>query len=115
MCRSLCRTLLSVAYGLPAEYVDGRYVDLLREADNTLTQALDPAVMFIPFLRYLPSWFPGGGWKSGIERWRAVAVLTRDLPYQDTLQAMVRFISALPSSCLKCVLLSKTGRRNHRS
>ncbi|KAJ8462272.1 hypothetical protein ONZ51_g11007 [Trametes cubensis] len=85
---TLCRTLLSAAYGLPAEYVDGRYVDLLREADDTLTQALDPAVMFIPFLRYLPSWFPGGGWKSGIERWRAVAILTRDLPYQDTLQAM---------------------------
>ncbi|KAI0331710.1 cytochrome P450 [Cubamyces sp. BRFM 1775] len=85
---SLCRTLLSAAFGLPAAYVDERYVKLLKDVDDTLTLALDPAVLFIPFLRYLPSWFPGGGWKLGMENWRAQADRALEIPYKDALQAM---------------------------
>ncbi|KAI0326120.1 cytochrome P450 [Cubamyces sp. BRFM 1775] len=87
---SLCRTLLGVAYGLPADDVTTRYVDLLGEIDSGVSEAYDPTVLFIPWLRYLPSWFPGGSWKNGIEKWRLQATSALETPFKAALSAVTR-------------------------
>ncbi|KAH9888103.1 CyP450 monooxygenase [Cubamyces lactineus] len=86
----LCRTLLGVGHGLPADDVTTRYVDLLGEIDSSVAEAYDPAILFIPWLRYLPSWFPGGSWKNGIAKWRRPAETVLELPFKAALSAMRR-------------------------
>ncbi|KAI0331701.1 cytochrome P450 [Cubamyces sp. BRFM 1775] len=87
---SFCKSLLSIAYGLPADEVTSRYVKLLGDMDSGISEAFDPAILFIPWLRYLPRWFPGGTWKSGIKRWRMQADATLDVPFEAALGAMIQ-------------------------
>ena len=74
---------------MPADDVTTRYVDLLGEIDSSVAEAYDPAILFIPWLRYLPSWFPGGSWKNGIAKWRRPAETVLEMPFKAALSAMV--------------------------
>ncbi|KAJ8474125.1 hypothetical protein ONZ51_g7425 [Trametes cubensis] len=83
-------TLVCLGYGLSADDVTTRYVDLLGEIDSAVSAAYHPAVLFIPWLRYLPSWFPGGAWKNGVVKWRMQAETALEMPYQAALKATTR-------------------------
>ncbi|KAI0326116.1 cytochrome P450 [Cubamyces sp. BRFM 1775] len=87
---SFCRSLLSIGYGLPARDVTTRYVDLLSEIDAGISEAYDPTIFFIPWLRYLPCWFPGGRWKTGIQKWRRQASSVLEVPFDAAMNVMAR-------------------------
>ncbi|KAH9888090.1 CyP450 monooxygenase [Cubamyces lactineus] len=85
---SFCRSLLNVGYGLPASDVTSRYADLLSEMDSGVSEAYDPTILFIPWLRYLPRWLPGGTWKSGTKKWRLQADSILETPYKAAMRLM---------------------------
>ncbi|EUC56369.1 cytochrome P450 family protein [Rhizoctonia solani AG-3 Rhs1AP] len=70
---ALSGTLLRSIYGYQ---ISGRDDPFLREAIqlvHNLSDALMPTnflVNIIPSLRYVPSWFPGAGWKRVTQAWR---------------------------------------------
>ncbi|KAI0070190.1 cytochrome P450 [Panus rudis PR-1116 ss-1] len=59
--RNIIRLVLRFSYGLGGEMVDAEYVSEAKAMMHSITTALLPgayAVDFIPWLKYLPSWFP---------------------------------------------------------
>jgi len=49
-----------------------------------------------PILRYLPTWFPGGGFHKDAKRWRKMVSETADTPHQLVLEHLAKG-DALPS------------------
>ncbi|KAI0326111.1 cytochrome P450 [Cubamyces sp. BRFM 1775] len=88
-----CKTVLTAAYGIPDEEIGTQYVDILREADEGLSEAFSPGaflVEFIPWLQYVPSWVPGTGWKKQLGPWRAQCSTLFDTPFAAAQDAMMR-------------------------
>ena len=78
---------------MPASDVTSRYADLLSEMDSGVSEAYDPTILFIPWLRYLPRWLPGGTWKSGTKKWRLQADSILETPYKAAMRLMVTWFS----------------------
>jgi hypothetical protein len=55
-------------------------------------------VTTFPSLRYLPSWFPGTGWKSVIESLTRSCARVRSNPYRELKARIVRAIHRAPST-----------------
>ena len=43
-------------------------------------------------MRYLPEWFPGGGFHKDAKRWRKMLNDTVNMPYAFVLEQLVRFL-----------------------
>ncbi|KAI0654024.1 cytochrome P450 [Cubamyces menziesii] len=87
---SFCRSLLNVAYGLPARDVGQRFVTLLSDVDASVTESFGPAAMILPWLRRIPRWCPGGGWQRKLGAWRRMSRKTLDEPFNAAQDAMSR-------------------------
>ncbi|KAJ8462072.1 hypothetical protein ONZ51_g11138 [Trametes cubensis] len=81
-------TLLNMGYGLPASDVTSHYADLLSDMDSGVSEAYHPTIFYIPWLRYLPRWLPGGTWKSGVQKWRLQADSIREAPFMAAMKLM---------------------------
>ncbi|KAF9256772.1 cytochrome P450 [Marasmius fiardii PR-910] len=67
--------LISVAYGIDVNDKNNRYIQNAERALEALTYALQPGnflVDSIPWLKYVPEWFPGTGFKSKAREWRSL-------------------------------------------
>jgi hypothetical protein len=75
-------------------------VRIADEATDQLNTLLSPglfAVDFLPILRYIPEWFPGGGFHTIAREWRQSLFDLTDKSYEFVLDQMVR---SLPSDLL---------------
>ncbi|CAL1711926.1 unnamed protein product [Somion occarium] len=64
---AVSRTILAVTYGMPVKLADEGYIADAELTTKTVTMATFPGaylVDLLPFLKYLPSWFPGAGFKK---------------------------------------------------
>ncbi|KAL7277161.1 hypothetical protein ACG7TL_009007 [Trametes sanguinea] len=96
---SFCRALLNATYGLPEKDVTHRYVELLEQSDANISEAFNPGAFFVefmPWLRHIPSWFPGTGWQRKVKEWNAQATGVFEEPYRAGIDAM-RLGEASPS------------------
>ncbi|KAJ2973411.1 hypothetical protein NUW54_g12069 [Trametes sanguinea] len=90
---SFCRVLLNATYGLPDKDINHRYVELLEQSDANISEAFIPGAFFVefmPWLRHIPSWFPGAGWQQKVKQWQAQATGVFEEPYRAGLDAMKR-------------------------
>ena len=83
---------MELVYGNLPEEKMAEYLRLAEDATQALTEAFLPgtlAVQYLPFLRHLPSWFPGGRFQERLLqlRGRVNAFLTG--PFYDVKEAMV--------------------------
>ncbi|KAJ8462756.1 hypothetical protein ONZ51_g10699 [Trametes cubensis] len=99
---SFCRSLLNVAYGLPARDVGQRFVTLLSDMDASVTESFGPAAMILPWLRRIPRWCPGGGWQRKLGGWQRMSQKALDEPFNAAQDAMSR--GAADSSILSHLL-----------
>jgi hypothetical protein len=80
-------------------------VRIADEATDQLNVLLSPglfAVDFLPFLRHIPEWFPGGGFHKIAREWRQSLFDLANKSYGFVLDQMVRLSSqTLFSACLK--------------
>ena len=71
--RTVATEILSTVYGYSVTGVDDPLVRDAQIAIDHFGRAAFPAnflVNFIPWLKYIPEWLPGAGWKRTIREWR---------------------------------------------
>ena len=68
---------------------------LAEDAIAKFSQAAQPGrflVDIFPWLRFIPEWFPGAGWKKTAREWRQLGDRMYDIGYEWTLEQMVRIL-----------------------
>ncbi|KAL2844159.1 cytochrome P450 [Aspergillus pseudoustus] len=103
--------ILKIAYGYNINPHDrDPLVALANEALENFSAAATPGVWMvdtIPILRYLPSWFPGAGFKRTAAAWRKTLLTTIEKPYRLVVQQMKE--GKYPDSYLSSLLKEARG------
>lgn len=91
---------LSVIYGYKAKPEGDKLLALAEECGNIFTDQILSgsgiwAVDVIPALKYLPTWFPGAGFKVKAAQWRPLIDLVIEKPYAFVKRSMVGYQSHL--------------------
>jgi len=76
---------LRVTYGYQAKESHDPFIDIAQEALESLAIAGNPGsflVDLIPWLRYVPQWFPGAGFQKKAAHWKRVINSMVDLPWK---------------------------------
>ena len=74
----------------------------IKEAFGQVTQPGRFLVDVFPWLRFIPEWFPGAGWKKTAREWRQLSERMYDIGYEWTLEQIVR---TLEDNCLALTFL----------
>ncbi|KAG6330226.1 hypothetical protein ID866_8863 [Astraeus odoratus] len=76
--------LLRISYGYEVKDEQDPLVDLAERGAYIISAGAAPAflVNVIPILKYVPAWFPGGGFKAKAREWKAVLQEMADRPFQ---------------------------------
>ena len=107
--------MLRIAYSMDVTDESDGYVRLLEDALAATTTALVPgkfAVELLPFLRYMPAWFPGSGKQRVFTECKT---LFRTL--EDTAYAHVKDTIVSSPHCATCYIKTDffcRRRRGHR-
>lgn len=83
---------MSIVYDIRICGFDDPYLINIEEATNGLNTAAIPGSFFvdlIPALKYIPSWFPGAGFKKKAAYWANVNQQVVELPFNYVVQQMV--------------------------
>ncbi|KAI9571622.1 cytochrome P450 [Boletus coccyginus] len=102
--RRLVRNVLKdpdnvIAHCCSVQDDDDPLVKMVDNAMNVFYTIMKPGrflVDTLPILRYLPEWFPGGGFHKDAKRWRKIVRETADTPHQLVLEHLAKG-DALPS------------------
>ncbi|CAE6385703.1 unnamed protein product [Rhizoctonia solani] len=85
--RMMGSTLLSTVYGYEVTSAHDHLVELVEIAVDHFSDAVIPGnfyVNMIPWLRHVPDWFPGAGWKQVIKTWRKEKDEVVNMPFDWT-------------------------------
>lgn len=85
---------MKLAYGYYIKEENDSIVHLVEQAMDTLAAGTTPGAWFvdyIPILRFVPSWFPGGGFKKKASHMKELVLDMAAVPYELTKQKIVRF------------------------
>ncbi|EEU37635.1 uncharacterized protein NECHADRAFT_53484 [Fusarium vanettenii 77-13-4] len=84
-CREAGAVILKIAYGYTAEpFKEDVLVNMAGDAMDKFALAGVPGAFMVdmmPFLRYLPDWVPGTGWKRTARQWAAELHNVTEKPY----------------------------------
>ena len=83
---------MGVTYGLPVLESDDPYITLAEEALQGAAEVAVPGTFLVdllPFLKYVPSWFPGAGFKRTAAHYAAVNVEVVNQPFEILQTKMV--------------------------
>ncbi|XP_006456158.1 hypothetical protein AGABI2DRAFT_77179 [Agaricus bisporus var. bisporus H97] len=97
---STSSSVMKIVYGLSTELADP-YVDNATKALDGLNEAAIPGkflVDFFPIMKYIPSWFPGAGWKRLAHYWKGINSDVRLKPYNFVKDQMEQG-NVTPSIC----------------
>ncbi|KAI1785551.1 O-methylsterigmatocystin oxidoreductase [Ganoderma leucocontextum] len=110
-------TLLKVVYGIDIDDGDHEIVHDIRDAVEGISEAFVPGrflVDYIPWLEYVPAWFPGAGFQKKFATWRAKQVVLTNAPFQQRNTSLCKGDYVMPS-CVTVInqLLSGTTKRDN--
>lgn len=86
-------TIMDVVYAIKVAERDDPYITLTERLASIFNDLAVPGrylVEVFPFLRFLPSWFPGAAFKKTARTWRPHVTAAIDVPYAAALENMVR-------------------------
>jgi len=81
--------VLDLVYNYQVKGHDDEIVHIVEVASLEFSRAATPGAFLVdslPFLRHVPEWFPGAGWKKLGRQWRANAHKVVDTPFEYTQQ-----------------------------
>ena len=85
---------MKIGYGIAVQESDDPYISVAEEVLNGLAEAALPGAFLVdlfPFLRYVPSWFPGAGFQKKAARWREGINTMAERPFRHVEEQLVRF------------------------
>lgn len=91
--------ILTVAYGIDVQPENDPYLDISEKAIQAVASSGNAnafIVDFMPWLKYLPSWFPGAGFQKQAQEWRIPIEAMPRMPFNYVKKSMAwSFISSL--------------------
>ena len=84
--------VLQILYGIHVADGTDQYVLMAEESMDAVANGLVAGkflVELLPFLRYVPSWLPGAGWKRLFAKWRDSRYRAKTLPLEYVKREMV--------------------------
>lgn len=84
--------ITSIAYGITVQAKDDPYVKLAVEGSRSLIETAIPGrylVDSLPFLKHIPDWFPGAGFKREGKKYKKLTDKFREEPFLAAVSAMV--------------------------
>ena len=115
-------TLLKVVYGIDIDDGDHGIVRDIRDAVQGVSEGFVPGkflVDYIPWLKYVPAWFPGAEFQRKCAMWRAKQVVVKDVPFELRNTSLVsagafvadtRSLSAHSRASARATMLSRRVR-----
>lgn len=85
-------TSMEVVYGIAVTVEDDPYISLAENATKVFTEITVPGrfiVELLPFIRHLPSWLPGMGFKRVAANWCEDVRALRNVPFEAAIKEMV--------------------------
>ncbi|EIN07331.1 cytochrome P450 [Punctularia strigosozonata HHB-11173 SS5] len=85
--------IMDLAYGIKIAENNDRYLRTGEAAINTVVVGGDPTIYFVnsfPWLKYIPSWFPGARFKQQAAEWKLLGQAFKNNPFNYTKEAMKR-------------------------
>lgn len=100
---------MTVVYGIKISGFDDPYIANIEESVRGGNEAAIPGsflVDLIPALKYVPSWFPGAGFKKKAAHWAQVNRDVVELPFNHVAQKMASTssLTCLVSTSLKVLI-----------
>jgi len=83
---------MEICYGITVLEHDDPYISIAEEAFEGVAEAGVPGAFLVdllPALKYVPSWFPGAGFKRKAARWRACISELLERPYHRVKRELV--------------------------
>ena len=92
-------TIMKIGYGISVKESDDPYITMAEIALHGITQAGTPGAFWVdlfPVLKYVPSWFPGAGFKRKAAYWREAINTMAERPFRHVQEQLVQvlFLSA---------------------
>ncbi|KAJ7924303.1 cytochrome P450 [Mycena leptocephala] len=85
--------IMSIAYGIDVLPANDPYLKLTHQSMHGLSVAATQGNILwqdaIPVLKYIPSWFPGAGFKRQANKWREVTRQSVRVPFEETKRRIV--------------------------
>ena len=85
-------TILETTYGIKARPTDDPYIKTAEDAAASAALAIVPGAFMVdifPFLRYVPAWMPGAGFKVQARAWKKDTDTLFNAPFRAVKAAMV--------------------------
>lgn len=79
------RIIMSITYGIDTLPERDPYVTAAEDALHAVVMAAIPGTFLVdslPFLKYVPAWFPGAGFQRKASEWKVLARRMVDMPYE---------------------------------
>ncbi|KAJ7600488.1 cytochrome P450 [Mycena floridula] len=91
---------LSLTYGYSTKREDDPFIKLVNAGTDHFSETTAPNAFMVdtfPILRFVPSWFPGTGWKKKAIRYRIACQAMVDVPYHWAKEQLVTAGTFSPS------------------
>ncbi|KAI0776641.1 cytochrome P450 [Trametes elegans] len=108
--------VLMIAYGYKADEREDPLIKMVESATEQAAEVVQPGAYLVdvfPFLRYLPTWFPGAGWKRKGEAYRANMDRMSETPHQFVKDQMAAG-KAAPSYTASLLAMNPSPEEEHR-
>ena len=86
-------TIMKIVYGIAVQESNDPYISMAEEALSGVAEAGIPGAFWVdmfPILKYIPSWFPGAGFKKKAARWRDGVNAMAENPFRHVQEQLVR-------------------------
>ena len=83
---------MKISYGIDVKESDDPYISLAENSLSGLNEAAIPGAFWVdlfPILKYVPSWFPGAGFRRKAAHWRELNAITVEKPFRYVEEQLV--------------------------
>ena len=104
---------MKIGYGITVQESGDPYISVAEVALDGITQAGIPGAFWVdlfPILKYVPSWFPGAGFKRKAACWKEAINAMADNPFRHVQEQMVQVHFSRTREILLTMILQKNGK-----
>ena len=84
---------MKIGYGIAVRESDDPYISIAEELLSRIAEVGIPGAFLVdlfPFLKHVPSWFPGAGFQKKAARWKEIGHIMADKPFCHVQEQLVR-------------------------